>query len=323
MVPRYPGRLDEAVTAWIESRQAGGLRRSADLITSRYRRGGSSAGLDLAAYLAVRLPATFAANQWVLRDVAERLPSFSPQTLLDVGTGPGTATWAAMEQWTEIAGVQQIEASSEFADLAEELNRQSGIAPLENAALIRAAFAALATSTKADLVLASYVLAEQPRESAAGMALQLWQHTNTVLVIVEPGTPEGFSRIRAARDAVLNQGGFVLAPCTHQLPCPMAGKDWCHFKVRVQRSRAHMHAKSAHVPFEDEAFSWIAFSRAAAKPAAGRVIAPVNNSKAGLDLRICAAGRLQDKHVASRDKGTYKLFRKVTWGGIVPDDGIQ
>ena len=60
-----------------------------------------------------------------------------------------------------------------------------------------------ADKTGADLVVAAYVLAEQPERIAGAIACDLWNVTGQVLVLVEPGTPQGFARIRAARAALI------------------------------------------------------------------------------------------------------------------------
>ena len=41
----------------------------------------------------------------------------------------------------------------------------------------------------ADLVIAAYVLAEQPEQIAGPIAVDLWKVTGKALVLVEPGTP--------------------------------------------------------------------------------------------------------------------------------------
>src|SRR3974390_1736810 len=50
---------------------------------------------DAFAYLAVRLPATYAAVRACFAEVAHARPDFVPRTMFDVGAGPGTALWAA------------------------------------------------------------------------------------------------------------------------------------------------------------------------------------------------------------------------------------
>src|ERR1700687_1541202 len=74
---------------------------SAASISRTYRDGGGSTAIrsetDALAYALARMPATYAAvtaSQNALREVN---PGFAPQNLLDVGAGPGTATWAAAE----------------------------------------------------------------------------------------------------------------------------------------------------------------------------------------------------------------------------------
>jgi len=69
-----------------------------------------------------------------------------------------------------------------------------------------------------------------------------------LLVLVEPGTPAGYGRILRARDRLVGLGATLAAPCPHHAACPLTGEDWCHFSVRLPRSRDHRLAKGGEVP---------------------------------------------------------------------------
>jgi ribosomal protein RSM22 (predicted rRNA methylase) len=310
----YPGQLDEAVAEAIAARAAGGLRAASGRLSASYRKGETSAGIDLAAYLTARLPATFAVNVRVLGEIAALLPEFAPASLADIGAGPGTAGWAALAQWNSIAMVEQVEASAPFAALLQRLNAGSGLPVLQSATVRGTAVAEWQPEARLDLVVASYVLAEMSLDAIARAISSLWAAAGHVLVLIEPGTPEGFARVLAARKQLLGQGAHVVGPCTHGHTCPMAGGDWCHFKQRVQRSRAHMHAKGATVPFEDEPYAWLAVSRSPVSLLGGRVMAPPGISKVGVTLELCEADGLKAETVAARDKAAYKRAKKLAWG---------
>jgi ribosomal protein RSM22 (predicted rRNA methylase) len=310
----YPGDLDAGVARWLEGRS--GVVAATAALSRAYRAGETSSGLDLAAYLVARVPATFAANQRVQAALAATWPEFLPQSLLDVGAGPGTASWAALAQWSGLQSVTQCEHDPRFASLASDLNAESSLAALQVAKVLRSSEIALSLDVKADLVVASYMLAELPLASMAATALRLWKRADHALVLIEPGTPQGFERLRVVRETLLGQGAFVIAPCTHQSLCPMSGTNWCHFKTRVQRSRAHMHAKQGTVPFEDEAFSYLVLSRVPVVQAGGRVVAPVTVNKVAATLLLCDAAGLHDEVIASRDKPAYKRAKKSGWGDV-------
>lgn len=313
----YPGQLDEAVAKAIAARQVGGLRDASDRLSAGYRKGGTSSAVDLAAYLAARLPATFAVNARVMAEVALALPLLAPGSFIDVGAGPGTAGWAALAQWPTLLALEQVEASEKFAAVLLELNASSGIPALAAARVHTQALSQWQVTAPTDLVVASYMLAELHADHLTVSLRKLWAAAGQVLVLIEPGTPDGFKRLLAARKNLLGQGAHVAGPCTHEKDCPMTGGDWCHFKQRVQRSRAHMHAKGATVPYEDEPFAWLALSRTPVDLAGGRVVMPAKSSKAGLDFTVCADGALKDVHVATRDKATYKRYRKADWGDVI------
>jgi len=168
---------------------------------------------------------------------------------------------------------------------------------------------------KADLIVASYVLAELAEDKADAVAVDLWMSANTALALIEPGTPGGFARIRAARSALIEAGAHVAAPCTHDAACPMSGNDWCHFSQRLPRTRDHMLLKDANVPFEDERYSYVVVTREKVSSGA-RILAPPLESKPGLTFKLCDEKGLQAQFVASRDKDEYRRVRKKDWGDL-------
>jgi ribosomal protein RSM22 (predicted rRNA methylase) len=97
----------------------------------------------------------------------------------------------------------------------------------------------------------------------------------------------------------------------------MMGNDWCHFSERLQRSRDHMVAKGARVPFEDERYAYVAVSRVPVMhPAAARIIKPVMEAKPGITLPLCEAAGLRDQFVARRDKDALRAIRRKEWGDL-------
>jgi ribosomal protein RSM22 (predicted rRNA methylase) len=308
-----PGTLNSALAQWLSTQQ-GSLAEASQRLSQAYRKGESSSQVSLAAYVTTRVPATFAANVAVHRALVQAMPEFAPQSLLDIGAGPGTASWAAQAAFPGLKRIMQCEQNPGFAALASTLNAASGIEALRQAQVLTVAEKELDANVSADLVVASYVLAELPLETMPFVAQRLWARAGQVLVLIEPGTPQGFARLKQVRDTLLKRGGIVVAPCTHQMSCPLAEGDWCHFKVRVQRSREHMHAKQATVPFEDEAFSYLVITRQADGKGGGRILAPPAVSKVGVSLRLCAGGGIQETQVASRNKPDYKLAKKAQWG---------
>src|SRR5436190_1028082 len=101
-----PPALQAAINALLEGRPRGPLAERAAKISECYRCGGHSGAAiasdaDVLAYLLARLPATYAAVLAVLREVRAR-SDFAPQTLTDIGAGPGTASWAAIEIWPRL-----------------------------------------------------------------------------------------------------------------------------------------------------------------------------------------------------------------------------
>jgi ribosomal protein RSM22 (predicted rRNA methylase) len=267
------------------------------------------------------MPATFAACAAVFARVIEAMPDFAPQSLLDVGAGTGAASWAALTAWPGIASVIMLDRNPALRTLARRL-ADSG--PLMNAEILGGDLSA--EKPRTDLVVASYVLAELPQDQAASVARDLWQGADGALALIEPGTPDGFARIRAARSALIAAGAHVVAPCTHDNACPLQDRsvhesgsdqqnDWCHFSQRLPRSRDHMLLKDATVPFEDERYSYVVVTKEKA-PHGARILAPPLETKPGLTFKLCDETGLHARFVAVRDKDEYRRVRKRSWGDL-------
>ena len=99
--PDLPAELKAALDARLQGLSRNDAAARAAIISQTYRDGGGSgaikSGTDALAYALARMPATYAAVIASLNALRQITPDFAPKNLLDVGAGPGTASWAAAE----------------------------------------------------------------------------------------------------------------------------------------------------------------------------------------------------------------------------------
>ena len=313
-----PAELEAAVDRLQAGQGAGGLRSGAAALSVHFRGGGTSdASISLPAYLAVRLPATYAAVAAVLAEVKRLRPDFAPASLIDAGSGPGTASWAATAAWPGLARVAMLDRNAGFLALAGRLATLASHPALASAEPYHRDIAEAQCAGPVSLVIAAYALAEIPDKAQDAAVMALWQAANDMLVLVEPGTPAGFARLRTARDSLIAVGAVPVAPCPHAGTCPLTGEDWCHFSARLPRRRIHMHAKQARVPFEDERYAYLVVSREGRLSLKPRILAPPKEAKPGITFKLCTEQGLESRHVARRDGPAYKQARKRTWGDVL------
>jgi ribosomal protein RSM22 (predicted rRNA methylase) len=325
MSPELPAGLRAAVARELEGASRRDLGERAAKTSAAYRAGGTSAvtiksAEDALAYALVRLPATYAACAAVFGEVQSAAADFRPRSLLDAGAGPGGGGWAALEAWPELDAITWLDSSPPFLELAARL-AQGGPAALSDADARRADLTAAGPWPVADLVLASYALAEIPAPRQAAVVGALWDACEGVLALVEPGTPAGYGRILTARETLIAAGATLLAPCPHVAACPLIAPDWCHFVQRLPRSRDHRLAKGAEVPFEDEKFSYLLAARpgVVARTGRSRILAPPRAGKPGIALKLCTPAGLEARFVARRDKPAHAAARRLGWGDAWDD----
>ncbi|HVD84890.1 MAG TPA: small ribosomal subunit Rsm22 family protein, partial [Bradyrhizobium sp.] len=318
--PDLPAELKAALDARLQGLSRNDAAGRAALISQTYREGGGSGTIrteiDALAYALVRMPATYAAVTASLNALREITLHFAPASLLDLGAGPGTATWAAAEAFPSLKSFTLLDGNSALRALALDIGR--GSLRLRDMAYQRGdARAALADAEAADLVVASYMIAEISEAEQASLAELMWVKTRDTLLIVEPGTPAGYARILAVRRQLIASGAHVAAPCPHDGECPLAAPDWCHFTQRLPRSRAHKQLKSAELPYEDEKFAYVALTRAPVARHPARVLAQPDVNKVEVTAKLCTAEGLVIARIPRRAKGDYSAARRWRWGDAV------
>ena len=322
--PDLPAELKAALASRLQGFSRTDAAGRAASISRTYRDGGGSTAIrtenDALAYALARMPATYAAVTASLNALCVIAPHFAPKSLLDVGAGPGTATWAAAEAYSSLRAFTLLDANSALRALALDLAGTS--ARLRDVSYRQGeARAALADTEPADLVVASYMIGEIGDAERKALADLMWAKTRDTLLIVEPGTPAGFGRIIALREQLIASGAHVAAPCPHDGKCPIAAPDWCHFTQRLPRLRAHKQIKEAELPFEDEKFSYVALTRAPVSQHPARVLAQPVVSKVEVTAKLCTASGLVIAKLPRRAKADYARARRWRWGDAVMEEG--
>ncbi|MFZ2156986.1 MAG: small ribosomal subunit Rsm22 family protein [Bradyrhizobium sp.] len=322
--PALPAELKAALDARLHGLSRNDAAARAAVISRTYRDGGGSGAIrseaDALAYALARMPATYAAVTASLNALREITPGFAPKSLLDVGAGPGTASWAAAESFPSLQSFSLLDANPALRALALDLGR--GSTRLRDLNYQRGeARAALAEAEAADLVVASYMIGEISESERSALAALMWAKTRDTLLVVEPGTPAGYARIMTLRAQLIAAGAHVAAPCPHDGQCPLLAPDWCHFTQRLPRSRAHKQLKSAELPYEDEKFSYLALTRAAVARHPARVLTQPDVTKVAVTAKLCTDRGVISAVAPRRDKAAYARFRRYNWGDAVFDDG--
>jgi len=269
----------------------------------------------VATYAAARMPATYHAIQ----SCYQQLPAdFQPQSLLDLGAGPGTASLAALDFWQTLEHLTLVENHRLMVAFQKALWQH--LSPDLSYQAVQDTIPSLGglPHESYDLVVLAYVLGELKLQHQQEAVAQAWQKTRHYGLIVTPGTPHDFQYLLKARELLLSKGAIIIAPCTHQDRCPLTGtEDWCHFSVRLQRSSLHQSAKKATLSYEDEKFGYLLFGKAAV---------PLNGDKSRLVrkpirrpghvlLDVCANGKI-NRHIVGKADANFKKASKTEWGDV-------
>jgi ribosomal protein RSM22 (predicted rRNA methylase) len=277
---------------------------------------------DAMAYAAYRLPATFAAVHATLTALRAAAPDLQPTSLLDIGAGPGTALWAAVQVWPELRRATLLERDANMIALGQRLARQAASSPVREATWRHTDVVSGEWGVEtSDLVVAAYLLGELPPAERDAAVARLWAIAGGAAIVVEPGTPRGFAVVRRARALLIADGARIAAPCPHDNDCPMPESDWCHFAQRLSRSSLHRGVKAGTLSFEDEKFSYVAATRGTVPQRDPRVLRHPQTRKGHVVFELCTPAGLQRRTISRKDGALYRQARDARWGSTLADPG--
>jgi len=318
---RLPKELLPVIQHEIEKIDRRRLLQATAQITERYQNADFSApalrtDAHRAAYLAVRLPATYAANAHVFAEIQRLIPDAEISSMLDLGAGPGTALFAAAEIFPALQQATLLDADESWLSLGKLLAGQSPSAAARQVLWLRHDLCSGLSCKTHDLVVLSYALGELPQAAVEAMVHQAWSCAGKFLAIIEPGTKRGFAAVNAVRSAMIAAGAEILAPCPHKDACPMhAVGDWCHFSARLERTSQHRQLKGGVLGYEDEKFSYVVAGRQHFPSFDARIVRHPQKHGGHIQLTLCTSqGSIKLQTITKSNKKDYKLARQSEWG---------
>lgn len=253
---------------------------------------------QIQAYVFTRFPATY---QVCLKLIDQHFKDLNIQSVLDWGCGIGTASLALSEHFKNLECYlveQDPQAKAYAAHFLKHFYPTNYVYTDE-------------ISKNVDLSIFSYSLSEMLNWQT--ILDTVWDKT-TYLLIIEPGTTLHFKQLLAVRDHMLAKGVHLWAPCCHTKTCPLQPNDWCHFAVNVPRSKEHRLLKNAKRSFEQEAYSYMLFSKEPKTVDFGRLVAPSRIHGGHVDLKICTNKGEIITPTIGKSFIHYKILKKAEWG---------
>ncbi len=235
-------------------------------------------------------------------------PDWRPRSLLDVGAGPGVATWAALEAWPSLTELTLVEVEPEMLAAGREL--------LPDARWVAGDVSQ--ARGPADLVIASYVLGELRDPTG------------------RRGAPLAAERGHACADRARDAGGLPPHPRRprhgdrrrrpHHRAVPArpvrARCGWTTGATSRSGSPARSctgSAKGVELGYEDEKFSY-AVSRARAVPQAdARIIRQPQVRSGHVNLVTCERDGIHQRTISRKQGGRFKEARSAAWGDAIAD----
>jgi ribosomal protein RSM22 (predicted rRNA methylase) len=281
---------------------------------------------DALAYLALRVPATYAQIYSALLQIQEVLPSWTPASMLDIGSGPGSGIWAAKTLWPGIMQATCLEQEKHFLWLGRKILELSPL--LMDVSWrhqdILAEIEETITGTY-DLIIIANVLNELPPAERAQLIDRISHRNRGVMLILEPGTPQGFQIIQAAAKNN-TQKRKLIAP---YIPNTFVSSDryWLHFPQRfvrpdfLRRVRQNMRDSSLMASdWEETKYSYVAFSTIEPEKIWGRSVGPVVKQKGYLEMTILTTEGVMPIRVMKRHKKEYTFAKNLQWGEIIRNE---
>ncbi len=259
------------------------------------------------AYVNARLPATKAVVKAVIERFIDEKKPCPPNSILDLGSGPGTVALALKDIFDVQPNFTLVEKDQGFIDISKNLLAQEH--NYIHGCILKAPY------ESHDWVIASYSLNEIPAQKHDSFLLKSWNSAREFFILIEPGTPQGFKNILKARDFLIKNGAHIVLPCSHQMKCPLQETDvWCHFSKRLERTKEHKNIKGGSLGYEDEKYCYLIASKNK-MGSTPRIISTPNQHSRHLEISICNSdGKIHNKVYSKSKNSNFKQMKKKEWG---------
>lgn len=276
---------------------------------------------DVLAYLGLRTPATYAQIHSSLLNIKELFPSWEPCSLLDLGCGPGTGSWAAKTIWPSLKTVTNIDQEEQFIKVGEKIIKDSKlkINSIWRHQNILTEFE-IDNYQKYDIIIIANVLNELPEAERVKFLMQAYNHCSGVMIIIEPGTPFGFQIVQEAASEFSGKAK-LLAPYINN-SFIQSDTYWIHFPQRFirpefQRQIRHNMRQSDLMASDWEVAKYSYVAIGAIEPEEKiwvRCIGPIKKQKGFLEMPILTQEGITLLRVMKRDKKEYAYAKDLQWG---------
>ncbi|KAK7481675.1 hypothetical protein BaRGS_00027048 [Batillaria attramentaria] len=268
-------------------------------------------------YLTSHLSLNYSVLLQCFSELSTRIPSFSPRSIFNLGSGLGSAVWAADAIWgSQVFEYYCVDNSQDMNTVARLLMQDGDSQKQMNIpGVVFRQFSPSPLTNQFDMVVSAYTLLEHPGKKERLETIEdLWRMTTDVLVLVENGTVAGFTLINEARDHLLK--------CPHDRPCPKFSKDNlpCFSQV-TYKPLPQNHTKPNNCSVR---YSYIILRKGRRKEGDEqwpRVIQGVVTAKNHTHCHLCCSdGNVRHTIVTARRHGKdlYKCTRYTQWGDLLP-----
>lgn len=268
------------------------------------------------AYVDGRMPASVATLTHVLGQLPQ---AFNPSSILDLGSGTGAVLWALPPHFSALTGIRLIEQNTHMVNMGKALAKILPT-PLNRPENWSTQSFLSTPMSKADLVTCAYVLNELPDQKIKEVLPRIWENTKSFLVLIEPGTPAAFEKLRFVREALIKDGAQILAPCGHNATCPMQDRDWCHFSLRHERSPLHVLHQRGLRNWEDEKYCYLIASKNPVVSEQGqhRILKKPLRGTGQIEFELCTITGTEKLKITKKSKALYKQAKRKDWGDTWP-----
>lgn len=302
-----PSQIIEKIEELVAGLRMSSIAESYSYLSENYKRSFSPdlQYRDALAYACARMPATFATIEYVMQKFHAKCADYTFDNVLDVGSGTGAL----------MCYFSQADISYHAAEKSESMIKVSRQI-IENCNLKPEIYKGDVSSYLKGNIKHScsfFVYSLNEIANKAEVLQKVIDCTEDYIFIIEAGTPKGFELIQLAKQIAETNNCGIVAPCA-SLKCSLEKNDWCHFSVRLPRTKMHNLVKHSKLAYEDEKFCYIILSKKSFNCCSkNRIIRrPIKKSR-HIIFDICSRDGI--KRVISKNKSD----RKKEWGDEIEE----